>query len=381
MRIARRSGARIALAAAAAILVALAIVLLTHQSDGGPPSPAGLPKGFFGVAPQTPLVDADLEYMRAGGIETIRMPFAWSTIEPTAEGGYDWSTIDPEVELAARYGVQILPFLAGTPEWIGPLTQLPVFDPDARRAWSDFVSAAARRYGPGGEFWSEHASTGPHGEPPILRPLPIRTWQIWNEVNFFYFAYPVSAPLYGQLLKLSAPALRSVDPGAKIVLSGLFGEPAATGKKGVNSATFLRRLYRVPGIKADFDDVALHPYAVDVAKLEGMVEAMHQVTVENGDHVGLLVTEMGWGSQDDPEKDAFEQGEAGQAEQLAGAYEFLIDNQRRFDLRQVDWFSWKDAEYLCDFCDSVGFFRGDSGFRPKPAWRAFVEVTGGRERP
>jgi hypothetical protein len=308
------------------------------------------------------------------------MPFAWSAIEPTADGGYDWSTVDSEIGLAARYGIRVLPFLAGTPEWLGELTTLPVSNRPQRRAWSAFVSAAAERYGPGGDFWTEHEKTGPNGEPPIARPLPIRTWQIWNEANFFYFAFPVSPRSYGRLVKVSAAALRAVEPGARIVLAGLFGEPGASGKRGMSAATFLRRLYRVPGIKRDFDDVALHPYAVDVEKLEGMVEAIHDVTVENHDRPGLLVTEIGWGSQYDPQKDAFEQGPEGQAEQLEGAYEFLIDNRERFDVRQIDWFSWKDAPLLCDFCDSVGLFEG-AGFRPKPAWRSFVDISGGRVRP
>jgi hypothetical protein len=211
--------------------------------------------------------------------------------------------------------------------------------------------------------------------------VPVKTWQIWNEANFFYFAYPVSPSKYARLVTLSSQAIKQVQPGAKILLAGLFGEPTATGRKGMPAATFLRQFYRTPGIKSRFDAVAVHPYAVDTETLEEIVEAVHEVTVENHDRPSLYVTEMGWGSQNDFHKDAFEQGSQGQVRELRGAYDYLIDNRSRLNLKQVYWFSWKDAPLLCDFCDSVGLFRQGPGFHPKPAWRTFVGITGGQVRP
>jgi hypothetical protein len=374
---------------AALALAALLVAVLATSGSGAPLGP--MPKGFFGIAPQTPLGPEDVEYMQAGGIESVRVAFPWSGIQPTKKGGYDWSVVDPTIEVAARGGLEVLPFLAGTPRWLGKMTTIPVLNARQRAAWIAFVKAAAKRYGPGGEFWAEHAGKGVKGVnyegvnygPPItkLKPKPIRTWQIWNEANFFYFAYPVSPGRYAKLVTISSKAIKSVQPGAKIVLTGLFGEPTATGKRGLNSAIFLRRFYETPGIKSQFDSIALHPYAIDTESLEEMVEAIHEVTVENHDRPGLYITEMGWGSQNNFEHDAFEQGIRGQVSQLKGAYGFLMENQRRLNLKQVYWFSWKDAPLLCDFCDSVGFFRQGRHFHAKPAWHAFVNITGGRARP
>jgi hypothetical protein len=367
------------------LLVAAALVavlgLLTVATGGSAEPKPQLPRGFFGVAPQTPLTDEDVSYMRAGGIETLRMPIAWSAVQPKRNGPYDWSSIDPTVETATRGGLEVLPFLAGTPSWLGKLTTLPVHNARQRAAWAAFVKAAVERYGPGGEFWREHRTEGINYEPPIAVPKPVRTWQIWNEANFFYFAYPVSVPDYAKLLRISNRAIKSVRPGAKILLTGLFGEPNATGKKGMPAADFLERLYRVPGIKSQFDAVALHPYAIDTEELERMVEAVHEVTRENHDRPGLFITEMGWGSQNNFEEVAFEQGIRGQVRELRGAYGYLIENQRRLNLKQVYWFSWKDTALLCNFCDSVGFFREGPRFKPKPSWHAFVKITGGRARP
>jgi hypothetical protein len=91
---------------------------------------------------------------------------------------------------------------------------------------------------------------------------------------------------------------------------------------------------------------------------------------------------MGWGSQNDFKKVAFEQGIHGQAKQLKAAYGYLLENRNRLDLKQVYWFSWKDLPDSCSFCDSVGLFRSSATrFKPKPAWHAFVGLTGGRARP
>lgn len=365
---------------AAAALAALLALLLFTGGGSAKPKPQ-LPRGFFSVAPQTLLTDEDVRYMRAGGIEAMRMPIAWSAVQPTRNGGYDWSSIDSTVEVAARGGLEILPFLAGTPSWLGKLTKLPVHNARQRAAWSAFVKAAVERYGPGGQFWLEHRTEGVNYEPAITAAKPMRTWQIWNEANFFYFAFPVSVNDYAKLLTISQRAIKSVQPGAKILLSGLFARPNARGKKGMPASTFLEQLYRKPGIKSKFDAVALHPYAIDSSELEEMVEEFHEVSRGNRDRPSLYVTEMGWGSEDNFEQVAFEQGVRGQVRQLKNSYGYLIANQRRLNLKQVVWFSWKDVEMLCSFCDSVGLFREGPRFKPKPSWHAFVKITGGRARP
>lgn len=364
-----------------ALLLALAAALLA------PAAAQALPQNFFGIAPQTPLTDTDAAYMKAAHIGSVRWPVSWATVQPTAKGGYDWSSVDPAVASASRRGLTFLPFLYGTPHWIAKKpTTLPVESGRARKAWLAFVDAAVARYGPGGEFWEEHApeNATANNVPAVPQPLPVRTWQVWNEANFFYFAYPVSPSAYAKLLKLTSKELKADDPTAKVILSGLFGDPDEGGKKGMDASKFLAALYRVPGIKSYFDGVALHPYAFHVDDLEGLTEELREVVVENHDSAtGLYVTEMGWGSQNDPNVVAFEQGIQGQARELRKAYAYLIANRHRFNLKSTYWYSWKDnPEYTaCSFCDSVGLFRAGNGFKPKPAWRSFIALTGGRARP
>jgi len=252
---------RVRLVVVAALAATLATLIFVGGGSAAPPPK--LPRGFFGIAPQTVLTPEDVRYMRAGGLESMRMPIAWSVVQPRRDGPYDWSSIDATIETASRGGLEILPFLAGTPKWLGRETTLPVHNARQRSAWTAFVKAAVARYGPGGEFWRLHRTEGVNYEPAITVPKPVRTWQIWNEANFFYFAFPVSPRDYAQLLALTRRAIKSVQPGAKILLTGLFGRPNAKGAKGMPAATFLEQLYRVPGVKANFDYVALHTYAVD----------------------------------------------------------------------------------------------------------------------
>ncbi len=337
-----------------------------------------IPWDFFGVAPQATVTEADAAYMHAGGIESVRVPVAWPTVEPSPESGYQWQSLDATVATAARARMQVLPFLYRTPPWLSEkLTTLPVDTAAEREDWEEFVRAAVERYGPAGNFWTEH---GPFSADPVPR-RPIRTWQVWNEANFFYFAYPVSPQRYARLLKITTPTIKELDPGARVILSGLFGEPDEGGGRGMPAERFLARLYAVPGITSYFDGVSLHPYASDLGALERMVEGIHRVVESNHDDPGLYITEMGWGSQPDPNVVSFELGLGGQARQVRQAYEYLIGSQRRLHLMGVYWFSWKDLPGSCSFCDSVGFFRAGPGFSPKPAWRAFVAVTGGRARP
>ena len=345
--------------------------------------PKPVPPSFFGIVPQTGLTEEDVRHMQAGGIGSVRMGMGWDSVQVTRGGPYDWESIDREVAVAASQGLRVLPFLAGVAPWLGTAsTTLPVDSAQAVEEWKAFVSAAVKRYGPNGEFWAEHPPGVAVDGVVIPEPLPIRTWQIWNEVNFFYFAYPVSPIRYARLLKPSSNAIKSVDPGAKILLSGLFGDPREGGSYGMSATDFLAKLYRVPRIEHYFDAVALHPYAFHVEDLEEMVEGVRAVMLDNEDPgARLRITEMGWGSQDNSQVVAFEQGIQGQKRELKGAYRYLLTNRKRLKLDAVYWFSWKDSNLYCSYCDSVGFFSEGSGLFPKPAWYAFVGITGGQPQP
>ena len=368
----------LALPLLAALLLAL---VLGTQTGAAKPIPQP-PRGFFGIVPQTPLGPEDFRYMKAGGIESIRLTLPWAGVQPTRNSPYNWGGFDAALELATRAGLRVLPAIGSPPRWATRKeTTMPVATARQRKGWADFLSAAVARYGPGGEFWDQTGGIGPNYEPAIANPIPIREWQIWNEPNFFYFAYPVSTSTYSKLVTISSQAIKSVDPKAKVVLAGLFAEPTAKGRKGLPATTYLERLYAIPGFKNRFDGIDLHPYAVDSEDLERMIEEFTEVARENRDRPALYLTELGWGSENNFQQVAFEQGIRGQVKQLRASYGYLLENARRLNLKSAYWFSWKDLPESCTFCDSVGLFRAGPKFRAKPSWHAFVALTGGRARP
>jgi hypothetical protein len=90
---------------------------------------------------------------------------------------------------------------------------------------------------------------------------------------------------------------------------------------------------------------------------------------------------MGWGSQNNFQQVAFEQGIRGQVRQLRDSYAYLLENRHRLNIKGTYWFTWKDIDGSCNFCDSTGLFRLGDRFKPKPAWHAFVRLSRGRARP
>jgi hypothetical protein len=342
---------RFGLAVALLLLAALALVPTAAQA---------LPRGFFGIVPQTSIGKRDFARMRSGGVETIRTMVSWGAVQSSPRGGYDWGGLDQQLALAAE-------------DWLShDFRRMPVDGARQRQAWAEFVGAAVERYGSHGEFWLEH---GPFSKRPLPK-LPIRAWQIWNEENFFYFANPVSPNRYARLLAITHQAMHRADPRAELVLGGLFGDPGESPPPAYDAVDFLDRLYRLPGVKANFDGVALHPYAADTGVLAALVEGVRRTMVRHGDRrSGLYLTELGWGSQDDSAVVSFEVGLHGQARELRGAYRYLLSSRHRLNLKQVDWFTWKDATGTCSFCDSTGLFRRGGSFRPKPAWHAFVSFA------
>ncbi|MGE0067150.1 MAG: hypothetical protein AB7T48_07325 [Solirubrobacterales bacterium] len=337
----------------AALVVAAAALTL---GPGLGRASAATPPGFFGVVPQGGLTAADFARMD-GVVGTLRVPFYWSRCE-SERGSYDFTELDAVVGAAAAHGIRILPFVYGTPPWLATDAARPPLDSAAARgAWSRYLRRLVERYGPGGEFWKGSAGV-----------LPIRRWQIWNEPNFRLFWQPHPEPRrYARLLGLAADAIRGADPGAKIVLGGV----APVGA-GYRPWVFLRQLYRVPGVKRDFDFVALHPYSIRVANTLGQVRLAHEAIEGAGDSATpILVTELGVASGG-VIPSGFVLGEAGQAGYLRRALAALVAKRRPWRIAGVDWFTWRDAsapDVHCGFCQGAGLF--DLAGRAKPAWHAY----------
>lgn len=371
-----------ALTAALAVVVALGVFAA---------SAAALPARFFGVVPQSTLSQEEFTTLRQGGVKSMRVALVWGAMQSKRGGAYEWGSFDPIVERAAKSGIELLPFVVGTPAWAVPNANVPgtggakapahlPAGGTSASAWTAFLKAAVARYGPNGSFWTEN---------PLVPDQPIGAWQIWNEPNFKYFVAKPNPTEYGKLVKISSAAIKSVDPTARVILAGLFSKPAGgrrlAGKRVANPTSpnwfasyFLEQMYKTnPGIGSRFQGVALHPYVARYRQLPAEIEEVRGVMTRAGDGTkGLWITELGWSSEP-PQgpSNVFAVGAAGQARELKGAFTLLKQDQAKFRLQHVYWFSVDDAAETCNFCNGSGLFK--KGFIPKRSWTEFTKFTGG----
>jgi hypothetical protein len=347
---------------------------------------SALPGDFWGVSPQAAPSLEQFQRLRTGGVDSVRIPIDWHAVQTTSSATSDFSAVDKLVADATQVGINVLPFVWDAPAWAvtqahvpGPGTvkapkTLPVKTGAQRAAWSNFLKLVVGRYGPGGSFWAAN---------PSLPETPIRTWQIWNEENFKYFVVRPSPSDYGKLINLSYAAIKSVDPGAKLILGGMFAEPHEAQFKvkppqAYFATDFLEGIYKTtPGVKNKFSGVALHPYTSSYRRLTPDIEAFRLILKENHD-VGkkLWITEIGWSSEPpDPVHNAFAKGPKGQVTQLSGAFNLFRQKAAKWKLQRIYWFSVDDQPNSCNFCGGSGLF--GEGFVPKKSWFAYVKFAGG----
>ena len=391
----------------------------------------------YGVVPQDGAVPSadDLRLMPEGGISSIRLLLHWGSVEPVP-GTYNWNGIDATVRETTNRGIQPLFFFYGTPAWAAAedkrrCSECSVYPPKSaktRAAFADFVRAAVQRYGPDGDFWEApqllRASTaeavsflggplcglptqpactdpppedpGPTPEPPTDPPppppspepgpneppcgctvaSPLRVWQVWNEQNSpKYFAPKVDVGSYAKLVKSTSKAIKAVDPGAEVMLGGMWG-PANAGKVVLPLKPYLKKLYRVKGIEKHFDSIALHPYAANTSASLEQLEVARATVKQAGDRkVGTWITELGWAA-DGPKSNAYVKGLEGQAKLLRKTLGAFERKRNKYRLEGVYWYSWRDkegGELICDWCGYAGLRALDG--TAKPAWEAFARVA------
>ena len=372
--------ARAAVAAAVGV-IALALSAPATAAVPAPPTPE-----FYGVTSATAMEPAEYERMAGGGVRTLRVPLFWPHIEPRPpqrppsvpgapgaipEDRTRWGPTDAIVERAARTGIRVLPFVYGSPDWVagGDFERPPIDDAEARAAWQDFLGDLVRRYGPGGELWDELALLEPE-----VAAIPITEWQVWNEANSPVFWHPRPSPAeYREVVTLAAEAIRAADPGATIVLGGMFGAPT----DGVRAWKFLRRFHAGGEVAGSFDAYALHPYAPDLEGIALQAKRMRRaIAAGPAPAAPLWITEIGWPTQG-PEKFALVKSERGQKRLLARSFRLFL-KRPKWNVAKVVWYVWRDNDVQagCTLCRYSGLFTRDFG--PKPAWRKLTQFTGGR---
>lgn len=297
-------------------------------------SAAKAPAHFFGTMADGPLLyggfddQREFDLMRSSGVETVRMAMPWSDIEPSP-GEINFASTDVIVGQAASHGLVVLPTVTFAPDWAARHPGNSNSPPEGTTNYANFLSAAVKRYGPGGTYWAEH---------PEVPNRPIREWQIWNEPNqpvFNWSDQPFAAD-YVALLRDAGAAIKAVDPGAKIVLAGLVG----------TSWTALQTVYRAGG-KRLFDVVAIHPFTLDPDNTLKILAKVRAVMKKNGDaRKPMYITELTWPAAKGEKLTrtyGYEVNTAGQAKKLGQVVPMLVDNRRKLKLARMYWYTWISA--------------------------------------
>jgi putative glycosyl hydrolase/Big-like domain-containing protein/hemolysin type calcium-binding protein len=333
------------------------------------------PSEFYGIS-QGSLDERDVQGMAADGVHSERFLLRWKSIEPT-RGSFHWTQRNRFIGQLASQGIRPVPFVWGSPNWVGSgaLAQPPVNRTADQAAWRTFLQKAVARYGPGGTYWT---NTYRRQYGPSAKPMPIKSWQIWNEPNLKKFFTPgatvdQSARTYARLLQISHDAIETQDPKAQIVFAGMpgYGDSKAW--------VFLDHVYDVAGARSDFDATALHPYARSVDEFRRQVlQFRASMTNHNDAGTPLWLTELAWGSGP-PDAFGHNVGLSRQQQLLFNSFKLILYRRSDWNIERVYWFLWRDPapdsfySHLCSICGTAGLLNHDG--TPKPAYNTFRNFT------
>jgi hypothetical protein len=370
------------------VLLALAIALLCGCGSSGAPkhsTPAAknVSGPLIGVTFDGPVLDPAVDLGQqvdravASGAESLRVAVNWAQAQPYRTlsqvpqsqraafvniGGTPtrFGDLDRLISAAAAKRLSVLPVIEYTPLWDASLPGNSSSPPTRPAAYAAFLTALVKRYGPSGTFWTEH---------PRLPKVPIRMWQIWNEPHFtsYWTTQPFAAG-YVALLRAAHDAIKSTDPGARVVLAGLADF----------SWQYLAQIYRQPGARDLFDVVAIHPYTATARGVITILRRARQVMDEHGDAgKPILATEITWPSSEGkaPPQFGVSTTEAQQAQRIAQVMPLLRADEARLHLIGLYWYTWMGNEtpskhpYGFDFAGLEKYIAGK--IAAKPALAAF----------
>lgn len=285
----------------------------------------------------------ELDRMQAMGVGWIREEF---DSVPDAEA-------DALYRNAAQRGLRILPLLQKS-------NALPA-DVDE---YANVVATFARRFGPGGDFWSAH--------PELDASLASTHFEVYNEPYGDWYG-PVEPARYAALLRTVVPRARQANPQARFLI------PVDSTPDGERH-TWIDDLYRAePGLNELFDGVAMHPYSGNRAPDEPndpwgfarIAEARNALQSHGAGDKAFWITEVGWSTC--PADPHWCVSEAQQATHMERVAELVRTRYTFVDAVFYYHFIGFERE-PSDTEDFFGLVHAD--FSPKPAFHALRRITG-----
>jgi hypothetical protein len=313
----------------------------------------------------------------------VRVAVYWASMQPREAAPADFRALDRLAATAAKRRLALIPVLLGAPGWAAAEFPAPIARPRDPADFARFAGALAARYGTRGTFWA--------GRP---RRLPIRSWQVWNEVSNPWYWGPGWEAEYPRLLRAAYDAVKAADPRARVLMSGL-NTGGAAGDHPQTSWSVMERIYReldAQGLGRPFDVAAVHVYTRRVPDAVRVVEETRRVMARYGDAARpLRVTELAWPAAQGRLRDARGRRQEffaattdrGMAKRLRRGIRLLAARRRALGIAGVDWFQWASAYSGADDAFRYSGLRRARGGRieDRPAMAAFREVARALRRP
>jgi len=311
---------------------------------------------YFDGASDPSRVRRHMQTARTAGVRYLRCAFSWNGIEK-APGQYDWRFWDMLVSTAGEYGVELMPYVAYTPEWAAAKKEEFWKQPPRETAeYARFMKTAAARY---------------KGR--------IHSWEIWNEPDLAEY-WQGSGERFAELVKQAAVAIRQADPDAVIVLGGI----------SRSHDPFLRELITRHHVDRYVDVVAMHGYPESwlPERMETVygdwVRELRRMLDQSGSGVDLWLNEMGYPDwRYAPDKASIYGSPVFYRYEHTrdyGAPALFKAEMLALASGEVSLTMWYRLDDFCgaDFSgDAVNYHLGllDCGGKPKPALRALRHFT------
>jgi hypothetical protein len=226
-------------------------------------------------------IGAQLSALARTGANVVRSDALWERTEPEAPIAvlhrYDWGFDDLDVRLLATHGLRWQPIIDYSARWAESSPGHSHSAPASVSGYAAYAAAVAARYGPGGTFWLEN---------PWLTPLPVQTYEIWNEPDNPQFWYPSPDPSsYAYLYRSARAAIVNAQPTARVIVGGL-----------MHPRPFLSAMIAAdPGLRGQIDGVGIHPYGRTPSAVLANVRAARSAMRASGlGSIPLYITELGW---------------------------------------------------------------------------------------
>lgn len=351
------------------VLAALLALLVAAPVAGAART---VPQGFFGVmwdhgvtnAPED-VQDGQWDLMAESGVESVRTVFNWAAAQPGGRGSdIGFAETDPIVRRAALRNADVLPIVFYAPAWARAYRNRFTSPPRSRADYVTYVAALVERYGPEGTFWIEN---------PTLPKRPVREWQIWNEPHLpaywdaperGRFGYLKAYPL---LLRASYNIIKTLDPGAKVVMAGL-----------TQRAWDELELLYGRGVKRYFDVAALQIFPQTVKRAVKATRFFRDTMRRRGDgRKPIYLTEITWpASRGRTQGIKYQRQETprGMAARLGEMYGAMARRRRQLGVGKVFWYTWASpygrGGSIFDYAGLQRYTGGDN-FEEQPALAAY----------